>query len=384
MRLLFFVQGKTVEDQVGFDDAFQTILAEGEISAYKAVPWLGIVREQGWDSFFAKAKICVDEFQPDVIYFQFFHEKNGPDVTAFFESLRKTASRPLIVISAGDAFSGSDYYGRKYPKGFLSAARLADATFVTALGRGADYLVKKGVSNIVLLPLGACQVRFKPQEIEVSKYKPEFDVVFVGSVAGSFQNHPLSFSFYSDLKRTVMVHALQKRYGKRFGLFGNGWKGMSSWQGPIPFAEQVEVCRNSQVIFGGCSGVYQDYYASDRPFIQGVSGIPLVDWAVPRTDKLLRDQDHWYLVNDEKSMIRQIDQLLKNDVEERLAKGAKTADYIYENLSQLALMRFFVRTIASFREGKQNGRCARLPEFDFFLPEVDARNEALFAQQNWI
>jgi hypothetical protein len=40
MKLLYFVQGKAVEDQIGFDDAFKTIQANGGITDYKAVPWL--------------------------------------------------------------------------------------------------------------------------------------------------------------------------------------------------------------------------------------------------------------------------------------------------------------------------------------------------------
>lgn len=384
MRLLFFAQGRAVEDQIGFDDAFKTIHAEGGITAYRAFPWLGYALEHGWDAFFTKAQECAQEFQPDVIYFQFFHDHTCPNVADFFETLRRTASRPVLAVSAGDAFSWADWFGRRYPVGFLSAARAADVTFVTAMGKCADYLVQKGIKNIVLLPLGACQVRFKPKTIDGTQYKPDFDVVFIGGGGNWYRSHPWSFLFYYGLKRDLMVRLLRKRYGKKFGLFGNGWKGISSWQGPVPYARQLDVCRNSQVVFGGCPGIYQNYYASDRPFIQGLSGVPLVDWTVPRADRFLRNQEHWYLIDDGKSMIRQIDRLLETDVAERLQRGAAAANYIHGKFSQAALMRFFVRTVTAVYNARKEGAKAPPPIFDFFLPEVDLKAEQKYALRNWL
>lgn len=377
------MQGMTVESQVGFDDAFQTILAEGGISAYKAVPWLPFAREKNWSGFFSEAKAHVNEFKPDIIYFQFFHHHNCPDVTAFFDELRRTGSRPVIAVSAGDAFSWAEWFGRRYPVGFLSAARAADVTFVTAMGKCADFLVQKGIKNIVLLPLGSCQFRFKPKAIEAARYKPDFDVVFIGGGGSWYRVPPYNFLFYYGLKRDALVRLLQKRYGKKFGLYGKGWKGKPSWQGPVPFAQQLDVCRNSQVVFGGCPGIYQDYYASDRPFIQGVSGIPLVDWYVPRVDKLLRNQEHCYLVNDGESMLSQIDRLLETGVEDRLRRGAAAAEYIHKTFSHAALMRFFVKTVSAVHAARQQGRTASAPDFDFLLPEVKIENERHYAQRNW-
>jgi hypothetical protein len=382
MRFLFFVQGKTVEDQMGYDGGFRQILKEGGLSAYQTFPWLGYVREHGWDAFFAKARECVEEFQPDAIYLQFFHDDQAPDSSGFIKMLRRAAPQAVIAVSAGDPFSWNNILQRKYPQGFLSAATLADVTFTTSMGRCADYLARSGVGNIVLLPLGACQIRFVPKPIRIADYKPDFDVVFIGN-GGWRSKNPRYITFWSSRKRDWMVNRLQKRYGKRFGLFGNGWSGKPSWQGSVSYAQQMDACRNSQVVFGGCPGSSEDYYTSDRPFIQGVSGIPLVDWYVPRADRILRDQDHWYLVHDANGMIRQIDRLLETDAGERLRRGAETAEYIHKKLSQEAFMRFFVNTISAFRNARLQGGNAPLPALDFFLPETDLRQEKQFALRNW-
>ena len=383
MKLLYFVQGKTPDDHIGFHDAFKTLMLEGQLSDYKTFPWRGYVNDFGWVAFFKKAIELTIQFKPDIVYFQFFHQKDCPDVSGFFGAIRSVSSRPIIVISAGDTFSGSNYIERRYPSGFISAARNADLTFLSEMGKAADYLADRGVCNIALLPLGVCQVRFLPKSINLNSYKPDYDVVFIGGGGRWYRNHLLNLSFYSGLKRDLMVRALQKRYGRRFGLFGHGWNGKSSWQGPISFANQIEVCRQSFVVFGGCPGSYNDYYASDRPFIQGVSGIPLVDWYVPRTDKILRDQEHWYLVNDKKSMLKQIDLLIESDVQENLKKAERAAEYIIKKLSHLALMRFFLKTVSDVRIARQNGRVAELPAFGFLLSSVNLESESNFLLRNW-
>ena len=184
-------------------------------------------------------------------------------------------------------------------------------------------------------------------------------------------------------KRLKLVKILQKRYGKRFGLFGAGWNGQPSWQGEVPYAAQLDICKRSQVIFGGAPGIHQDYYASDRPVIQGCSGTPFVDWHVPRINRFLRENDHWYLAHDEKSMIRQIDGLLAQDPTDRLARAHRTASYVHEKFSQLGMMRFLVTTLQQGRSSQISGKTARIPKIPFFLPEVNLDDEEQFATRNW-
>ena len=384
MKFMYLLQGETIADQCGFHSAFEILHSEGKISSYHVFPWRGYYKKNGWPSLFQHIYDLVHTHLPDILYFQFFHEPSCPDVTALFSNLRTVVPSLTIILSAGDAFSPYPLIERHFPIGFISAAINSDITFLTAMGRCSQYLSKRGVSNILLLPLGVCQDRFAPDFSNSDNYKPDFDVVFIGGGGGWYRYDPLNFSFHSGFKRFRMVQALTKRYGKKFGLFGRRWHGNSSWQGEIPFSQQVNVCKNSQVIFGGCPGIYEDYYTSDRPFIQGTSGIPMVDWVVPRVNSLLRNNDHWYLVNDKTSLIKQIDFLLESDITSRLQRGKQTAYYINSNLSQLSLMRFLLRTASEVHLAHRAGKVAPPPDFDYFLPEINIDQEAKYAICNWI
>jgi hypothetical protein len=382
MRLLTLFQGNTPEDQIGYHTGFETLLAEGVLTAYRPLAWLGLVNQLDWEGFCSFVLKEAMDFTPDAIYFQFFHAPDSPALKGLIASLRRLPNMPVIAISGGDAFGWHRWMKHRFPEGFLRVANSADVTFVTAMGKCAAYLERRGVKNIVILPLGACQVRFKPMKLAVSDYGSEFDVVFLGRFNRC--RDPRSFLFYYDLKRKKLVNLLSRRYGKRFGLFGPGWSGQPSWQGTVPYSEQLDCCRKSQVVFGGTPGIYQDYYASDRPFIQGISGVPMVDWYVPRLNHLLRTEEHWHLVNNSESMIKVIDKLLESDPEILLKRSAATADYIFANLSQVAMMRFLVATLRQLREACLSGKAAPAPDIPFFLSEVNVEHEKRFAIRNWI
>lgn len=382
MRLLALLQGRTPEDQIGYHSAFERLAAEGRLAGYLAMPWRGPAEDHGWNVICGEALRCAREFGPDAVYFQFFHAPASAALNHLLASLVGLPSRPLIVVSGGDAFAWHRWMKGCYPEGFLAVAKAADVTFVTAMGKCADFLARQGVRNIALLPLGVCQVRFKAAELGKPDPNPEFDVVFIGRNCRA--HDPRGFHFYYGIKRRRLVQVLDRRYGRRFGLFGPDWDGHSSWCGTIPYADQLQACRRSRVVFGGAPGIYQDYYASDRPFIQGLSGVPLVDWRVPRTGNLMRDGEHWHLVGDERSMIACIDRLLALDSSDVAAMTGAAASHINAHLTQEAMMRFLVANLHALRAARLAERPAPAPRFPFFLPEVNLHTELPYAVRNWV
>ena len=121
-------------------------------------------------------------------------------------------------------------------------------SFLTGMGYVASQLARQGARNLVLMPHGSCQVRFSAM-FDQTKYSPEFDVVFIGSRM-SVRN-PFSHFFRTARKRREFVALVTKRYGRKFGLFGNGWTCNPSWQGPIPYDRQHSAYHRGAVIVGG-------------------------------------------------------------------------------------------------------------------------------------
>jgi hypothetical protein len=151
MRLLAFLQGSTAEDQIGYHNGFEVLQAEGALSAYRAVPWRGHVAQSGWDGFCAQGLQEAVDFEPDAIYFQFFHAPGSAAIQGFLAALQRLSSRPVIAVSGGDAFGWHRWMKGKYPAGFLSVAQAADVTFVTAMGKCAAYLERENGVSVQIL-----------------------------------------------------------------------------------------------------------------------------------------------------------------------------------------------------------------------------------------
>lgn len=144
MRLLVFLQGGKVEDQIGYHSGFETLQAEGALTAYKAIPWRGHVAELGWQGFCEAALKEASDFCPDAVYFQFFHAPDSISLQYLLMGIQKLPSRPIIAISGGDAFGWHRWMKNVYPSGFLAVAKIADVTFVTAMGECAAFLERRG------------------------------------------------------------------------------------------------------------------------------------------------------------------------------------------------------------------------------------------------
>jgi len=301
MNLLYLSQGYKISDHPGYHDACLKLHNEGFIDEYLNIPFYGYAQEHGWEGFYKEVvKIC-KERSFDLVFFQFFHGKDILDPTAYVEKLKAIDQAPLIITSVGDGFS-DNWMRKDYPDSFKQISQLADLTFSTQMGKAADKMSKWGAKNIILSPLGMCQVRFKAERVDLTKHKFNYDVVFIGSNNGNRLFNPISKHWWGAKKRQQLVTALYQKFGNKFGLFGNGWN-LPCSKGPIPFDQQQNIFRQGKIIVGGNPYSHSDYYSSNRLFNEIASGIPTVELYVPRLDKLFRNNDHLYFAQDVEDVI---------------------------------------------------------------------------------
>lgn len=373
MKLLFLSQGHKVTDHPGYHDALIKLKNEGILSDFLNLPFFGYAKERGWDGFYNEVvRLCIEE-KFDVVFFHFFHGKEIPDPTRCVAELRNLEKAPIIIASVGDGFS-DNWMRYDYPKSFKQISRLADITFSTQMGKAADKMLKWGANNIVLCPNGMCQVRFKAQSVDLKNHNFEFDVVFVGSNNGNRLFNPISKHWWGAKKRQQLVKALFKKFGNRFGLFGNGWDYPCA-KGAIPFDQQQNVFRRGRIVVGGNPYSLSDYYSSNRLFFEISSGIPTVELYVPRLDKIFRNNGHCYFANDVDHVIERCEQLLKEDKEELYSKAANAAKYVQEKHTQYHRVKFILDTVKRYI--KYNKKLD--VDFPFFLPEVDFTEEQKYA-----
>jgi hypothetical protein len=297
--------------------------------------------------------------EADAVFLQFFHGEM-PDPTEPIRRLKGLPAKPMIFTSLGDAYGR---WARRVPKSFQIASALSDVTFLTGMGYLARKLAQSGSRNLVLMPHGCCQIRFAcPVHVD---QRPEFDVIFVGSRYRS--RNPAAF--WWARRRTRMVESFTTRYGRRFGLFGHGWDGNPSWQGPLPFDQQQVVCGKSATTLGGTPGGYHDYYLSDRPFIAAASGVPLVDYAVRGVEHILEPGVDWWLAKDIEEMIACCDHLIEMSFSERLALGIRARERTLTKHTQYHRCLEMVEIVHDLRSARLAGRSAKEPKLTF-LAEV--------------
>jgi hypothetical protein len=250
----------------------------------------------------------------------------------------------------------------------MRLARAADINFQTTMGRCADYLSCNAIKHIVFCPHGFCQERFSPSLSELP-IKRSFDISFVGSK--NISKNPMSTLFYTGRRRQSLVSLLQKNFGARFAVFGRGWEDFPSWQGPVPYANQIDAVRKGELFFGGYPGSRQLLYQSDRPWIALISGVPFIDWHVSGLSWMLKTGFDWYPVSTASQMINQIWSLQSQDSEPLQEKARLAALRAASRHSQYNRMRFMIRTASLRWIARNTHKTPPLPPFDFFLPEVD-------------
>jgi len=373
MKVLFLSQGKLISDHPGWNDSLIILKREKVISEFLNIPYYGYVEKFGWDLFYTKIVSLCSEFKYDLVYFHYFHKNGVPSPKACIQALKAQSHNPVVITSSGDPWS-DNWMRNDFPENIKEASRYADITFSTQMGRAADKMKRWGAQNIVYTPNSMCQVRFEPGKINLHRHNFEHDIVFVGSNNTNRFFNPISQSWYGNKKRQYLVGQLNKRFGKKLGLYGNRWDNSSSL-GPIPFNTQQQVFRKGRIVVGANPISTSDYYSSNRLFFEVSSAVPTVELSVPRLDKILRNGDHCYFVADVDELIFKCEELLNSDPELLYKKSNAAAKYIGDRHTQYHRMKFKIDTVKRF---VKNGNKLDV-KFPFFLNEIDLSDEYNFA-----
>lgn len=321
MKLLFISQGVTVDDQRSYATALTRAHVGGVPLEVVNIPFLAVLRTQGWKALWRQIIERAGAFLPDIVFFQFFHgfDDHGVDPTACLDELRTLKTPPLIFASLGDPY-GFNFPFRRIPNRVLmTIARRGDAFFTTSLGRLSEYLASEGVKNIVFLPHAHDDANFTDGDLG-----QDFDVAMVGSCAVTLHPKMLPWTLRNSLQRKYVARRLWKRYGNRFGLFGNGWSGHPCWKGPIGFRDQLRLFRSCRCVVDAPAPVMVDYYASDRPFYIAGSGSPLVMHRIRGVERIFQDGVSAFYFDRLSEVTQACDHALSLDETTRMRNRAET------------------------------------------------------------
>lgn len=377
--VLVVVRGRDRWTHPGVVAGLERMVSEGTLRGASTIP---IDPRAAVERHAADWRQITDHVQAnrtELVVLHHFHSPLLPDPRAEIEGLRGLPHHPLVALTNGDAFFDG-FFRPAFPKMFLQAAEVVDVVLSTSMGVSADHIADRTAARMSLLPNGVCQVRFARRSDNRPAH-PEFLVAFIGS--NNRPRNPLRMSHWYARRRERLVRKLQGRFGARFAVFGNGWEGIRGWQGPVPFDQQVLACQRAAIVVGGVPLSPATYYTSNRPFIQISSGVPFVDLAVEGAEKILRDGEHWHLVNSIDEMVERCDALLTLPVSEREELGAAAADYVLRHHTHENRWRSLVSTLTSLRTAQLEGGVPPPPDMRFFLPEVDRSTELSRATRAW-
>lgn len=311
--------------------------------------------------------------------FQYWHSPRLPDFRPVIRKLRGLPTSPFIVSMLGDQFMNG-YLGRpNVPASSLWAAEYSVLVMLTPKGTMADHTLRFMRAPILLSPNAACQVRFGSASKRRQGRSPEFDVIFINS-RNSGRNS-LRPNTRLGRQREALVTALEKRFGNRFAVFGNGWDRHPSSHGPTPFDDQAYTARQARVVVGDIPFSNARYDTSNRPFIKMTSAVLFVDAFVDDVESLLRPGQHW-LLSEQRKLLRTIERVSEMDEGQRNAIGVEAARYVALRHTQAHRVATLVENVRRLRESRSTGRRLN-PSTPFFLDTVNLARELPLTVRNW-
>jgi len=281
-RLLYIPNEGFIGDQVAPRDAFEKLHKENILDDYRAFSFLVVAKELGsWDKMLTSLLEYAENYQPTLILWEL--QTYGRVKKNFVWKLRKLKSNPIITQRTGDSYW-------KPPRNMVEFGTEIDATFLTGTTLIPEF-EKLGCRNVLYLGERLDTVRFgKPY---AQNPNPEFDVIMIAN----FYNQWWFRKFPGQKDREELVKSFSAYFGKKFGLFGHGWRNNPCWQGVIPYSEQQVYMQNSRLILG-VNNWHHNHYYSDRLLISLSSGVPVLYKYFNGADDYFKDKTHiWYFGN---------------------------------------------------------------------------------------
>lgn len=374
--VLLVLQGASPNDHPGIVDGYERLKTSDQVRELTVFPVAGPRGIARGEAFWRDVVAQAHAIEASLVAFTYYHSPDLPDPRAAIHELRKLPSQPFVISTLGDPFMNGILHRPSVPRSFIQAAEASDLVLLTSMGALADLVARKTRAAIMLLPHGACQVRFSAPAQTITLDAVDFDVVFIGSRNSS--RNPARPYYWLGRHRERLVEQLSRRHGNRFAVFGRGWDHLPNARGFVPFAEQLSAVRRARVVVGGVPFSRERYYASDRPFIQMLSGVPLVDVAVTGISSLARDREHWLLVK-ERYVADAVDEVLTWSAERRSAMASAAATLISERHTQAHRVAALIENV---RRRRSLGSAAE-PYLPFFLDDSVVRQESRFAIRNW-
>jgi hypothetical protein len=346
MRLLYLPNEPVSGWQVGARTALAGLQRSGALSDLQIYSFLQRPPELALEEILA---LC-ERTAPDAVLFT----KIGdfPVGDAWLRALRRTPSAPLIIYYDGDL------YGRifKRPNAEIRAmCRHADLVLLCGLGAHARQFEAAGARRIGYLPHNASLVQFGAGWTPTAERA--HDVIVIGNrIRGRFsiQDRIPWARMPGVSAREQLVRRLGAVFGPRFAVYGTGWGGFIGDRGPVAFAHQHEVLRDSWLSVGYDHFPGTPLYFSDRLPIALMSGVAHAVHYHPGYESLFQPGRELLWAHSVEGLVELARDALGRGPDYLDALGARGRAFAQDRLTSEAVFTEVVATIARLRVGDRS------------------------------
>ena len=254
MRLLLILHDNPVGYHDDWHRALLTLKTRGSLDDFAVYPFLArLVNGAGMQLIEQEIVAAVVDFGATAILW--CHTSGFGVTAATISRLRNLRSRPVLGYWEGDMYQ---WPYKPFPNAARRIACASDVVFVPGYSSFARSLRRSGCRDIRYAPLPTDEVRFG-DAFGLRQDRAEFDVVMIGNRVTS--RVPLK-SMPGARQRIRLVRLFEKKLGRRFAVFGWGWKGKCA-QGSIDKRESGHAYAAGHVALGN-NNLHAACYFSDR------------------------------------------------------------------------------------------------------------------------
>ena len=285
-------------------------------------------------------------FEPTVILWS--HTPNLPVPAAAISSLRQLSSRPVLGYADGDVYDTC----KPVPQCVFELASRCDASFWSGYFRQLEALRRKGHDAMHYAPCHSDADTFG----RTRTAPPDFDVVMIGNRIRSripWRTWP------GAVMRSRLAALFQRKLGRRFAVFGNGWTGPCA-HGPVPFLEQGLTAHRGRITLG-CNNIFCDYYFSNRLPIALTSGVFMVHNHQKELPRICGGMTCPIFFSSPGEAWEIVRWLLSRPQEELDAQAAQARAYALDHLTAACWLRYVLQVLNAYREARLRGERPAVP-----------------------
>jgi Glycosyl transferases group 1 len=312
-------------------EAFEDLVAEGLIDRFDVYPFLRR-RTQGASDEEISGEIRALLQEGGHALIVWMHTGSLDITAAALAAIEALPQRPAMVYWEGDSYH--PLY-KPVPKEMLALMSRCRQVYLPCGGAVVGTLRAAGVRDLHYAPSCASATRFP--RIWQPGGERTHDVVMIGNRVTSripFKSMP------GARRREGLVRRLERRYGRRFAVYGAGWSGPSA-KGPCAFDEQARVYQRATVAVGVNNSTYPLVFSNRVP-IAMACGIPLVYSANPRFAEVFPDQVRATFFSTADEALALIDGLLETPPSSLGEMSLRNRAFFEANLTKSAVARFIV------------------------------------------